>query len=143
MFKSRHNNGEWTLTNVYGPCDTDGKRLFTDWLKNIQTNDDVDWLIVGDFNLIRSPQDRNKPGGNISDMFMFNEAISALGLVDLPLQGRRYKWSNKQQPPLLEKLDWFFTSACWTLSFPNTVVWPMTMDAFDHVPCVIKIDTHS
>lgn len=33
---------------------------------------------------------------------MFNEVISALSLVDLPLQGRRYTWSNKQQPPLLE-----------------------------------------
>lgn len=73
---------------------------------------------------------------------MFNEVISALSLVDLPLQGRRYTWSNKQQPPLLEKLDWFFTSSSWTLSFSNTFVWPMTMDTFDHVPCIIKIDTH-
>jgi hypothetical protein len=24
---------------------------------------DVDWIILGDFNLIRKPEDRNKPGG--------------------------------------------------------------------------------
>jgi hypothetical protein len=24
--------------------------------------DDMDWLIIGDFNLIRRPSDRNKPG---------------------------------------------------------------------------------
>jgi hypothetical protein len=46
--------------------------------KDIDMNDEVKWLIVGDFNLIRSPQNRNKPGGNIIEMFAFNEAISKL-----------------------------------------------------------------
>lgn len=41
----------------------------------------------------------------------------------------------------MEKLDWFCTSASWTLSYPNTSIWPMVMDAFDLVPCLIKIDT--
>lgn len=84
-FTSKYNNEEWTFTNVYGPYTTERKRLFTDWLGSIQISDDADWLLVGDFNLIGSPEDRNKPGGSISEMFMFNEAISTLGLVDLPL----------------------------------------------------------
>uniref|UniRef100_A0A453EXI1 Uncharacterized protein n=1 Tax=Aegilops tauschii subsp. strangulata TaxID=200361 RepID=A0A453EXI1_AEGTS len=42
---------------------------------------------------------------------MFNEAISELGLIELPLKGRQFSWSNMQDSPLLEKLDWFFTSA--------------------------------
>jgi hypothetical protein len=25
--------------------------------------DDMDWLVLGDFNFIRKPSDRNKPGG--------------------------------------------------------------------------------
>lgn len=133
---------EWTLTNVYGPCTPEGKRDFIDWMKNIQMPDDTDWLLVGDFNLTRSPEDKNKPGGSISEMFMFNEAISILGLIDLPLQGKKYTWTNKQQSPLLEKLDWSFTSSCWTLSYPNTSVWPMVMGAFDHVPCIVKIYTN-
>ena len=79
----------------------------------------VDWLILGDFNLLRSPADRNKPGGDANDMLLFNEAISALGLVELPLYGKKFTWSNKQQPPLLERLDWFFSSLSWTNSFPG------------------------
>ena len=50
---------------------------------------EVDWLIVGDFNLIRKPENRNKPGGDISDMFLFNEALSTLGVVELPLYGKK------------------------------------------------------
>jgi hypothetical protein len=43
-------------------------------------SDESKWLIARDFNLIRSPENRNKIGGNISKMFAFNEAISKLGL---------------------------------------------------------------
>jgi hypothetical protein len=59
---SIYNNESWILTNVYGPCDVDGKRSFLDWLSNVQMPDDAHWLIVGDFNLLRKPKDRNRPG---------------------------------------------------------------------------------
>jgi hypothetical protein len=42
------------------------------------------WLLVGDFNLIRRPEDRNKPGGDINLMLKFNEAISNLDLIEIP-----------------------------------------------------------
>ena len=67
--------------------------------------DDIDWLIIGDFNLIRRPEDRNKEGGDANEMYLFNEAISSLGLVDLPLMGRHFTWTNKQASLLLERLD--------------------------------------
>jgi len=75
-------------------------------------------------------------------MLLFNEAISALGLVELPLYGKKFTWSNKQQPPLLERLDWFFSSLSWTNSFPGTSVSTLTMETSDHVPCVVSINTN-
>lgn len=74
-------------------------------------------------------------------MLQFNAVISHLGLVDIPLKGRKYTWSNMQDNPLLEKLDWFFTSASWTLSYPNTLAFPLARVTSDHVPCVIQIQT--
>ena len=56
-------------------------------MKNISKPEEVDWHLVGDFNLMRCPANRNKPGGDITQMVMFNKAISALGLVELPLLG--------------------------------------------------------
>jgi hypothetical protein len=73
--------------------------------------DETDWIVLGDYNFIRGPADRNKPGGDINDMILFNDAINILGLIELPLEGRKFTWSNMQQDPLLEKLDWVFTSA--------------------------------
>lgn len=81
---------------------------FLNWLDGTEIPEDADWLIVGDFNLIRSFDDRNKPGGNVNEMLTFNAVISRLGLVDIPLKGRKFTWSNKQTNPLLEKLDCFF-----------------------------------
>jgi hypothetical protein len=88
--------------------------------------DHIDWLIIGDFNLYRSPADINRDGADYVEMFMFNEAISALGLIKLPLKGKCFTWSNKQHPPLLERLDWFFTSASWTLNYLVTNVFSLT-----------------
>jgi hypothetical protein len=47
--------------------------------------DDLDWLIMGDFNLIRRPSDRNKPGGNVRDMLSFNAPIHSLRPEELKL----------------------------------------------------------
>jgi hypothetical protein len=102
---------------------------------------DVKWLVVGDFNLIRSRANRNKPGGNVQKMFAFNEAISNLRLVEIPLRRCKYTWTNKQQNPLLERLDWFFTSNAWTTALPNTYASTLSRDTSDHTPCLIIVAT--
>jgi hypothetical protein len=38
---------------------------------------------------MRSPEDRNGPGGDISEMLLFNEAISTLGILEIPLQRKK------------------------------------------------------
>lgn len=96
---------------------------------------------MGDFNFMHSLENRNLPGGNIDDIVKFNEIISGLALLEIPIKGRRYTWSNMQQTPLLEQLDWFFSSPEWISIFPNTVVKPLSRPISDHVPCVLSVET--
>lgn len=84
----------WQLYNIYGPCRGDDRRLFTDWMYDLVIPDTEDWLLVGDYNFIRSSQNRNKPGGNNNDIFMFNDIIRAQALIEIPLKGCSYTWSN-------------------------------------------------
>lgn len=84
---------------------------------------------------------RNKVGGDINDMFLFKEVIGHLGLLELPLKGRAYTWSNMQKNLLLEQLDWFFTGSNWISEYPNSLVLPLAKIGLDHVPCVVNIDT--
>lgn len=43
---------------------------------------------MGDFYMIRQIEDRNKPGENMKNILLFNETISALGMVEIPLKGK-------------------------------------------------------
>jgi mannosylglycoprotein endo-beta-mannosidase len=141
-FSSMHNNEAWTLVCVYGPCQGVERDNFVSWLYNLQIPAEENWLFLGDFNFMRSQDNRNKPGGDINDMFLFNEIIGQLGLLEIPIKGRAYTWSNMQQDPLLEQLDWFLTSANWISTFPNTLVIPLAKNGSDHVPCIVNIDTN-
>lgn len=64
-----------------------------------------------------------------------------IGLVELPLKGKGFTWSNMQADPLLEQLDWFFTSVNWTTEFPDTMVSPLARPTSDHVPCKVSVGT--
>ena len=75
---------------------------FSSWLFNLNIPSNENWLILGDFNFIRSLTNRNKPGGDAADMLLFNEFIHAQSLMELPVKGRSFTWSNMQDDPLLE-----------------------------------------
>lgn len=103
-FTSLLNNDSWILTTVYAPCTPVGKKEFLEWFREIQMPPEIDWIIVGDFNLIRKPEDRNRDGADPNEMFLFNEAINKLDLIELPLHGRQFTWTNKQFPHSLRDL---------------------------------------
>ena len=140
-FKSKHTSETWSLVSVYGPCQGPARDEFVQWLYNLDIRFGQNWLLLGDFNFMRSLENRNLPGGDVNDIFLFNEIIGHLGLVELPIKGRQYTWSNMQTSPLLEQIDWFFTSVTWTSDHPNTMVFPLARTASDHVPCVVSIAT--
>jgi hypothetical protein len=80
----------WTLINIYGPCIRELRDDFVKWLFDLNIPPYGDWLLVGDFYFVRSPDNRNKPRGNINDMMIFNDFIREKNLTELPLKGRKY-----------------------------------------------------
>ena len=130
-FSSVFSTDRFTLVNVYGPCSGIERENFVAWLFHLDIPDDALWLLLGDFNFYRYSDSRNRPGTNLSDIALFNEIISFLGLIELPIKGRSFTWSNMQAEPLLVQLDWFFTSAAWTIKFPNTLVNPLARPTSD------------
>ena len=118
------------------------RQQFVQWLYDLELDDLDNWLLIGDYNFYRSQSDRNKDGANVADMLLFNDIIRSQNLVDLPLHGARFTWSNMQSAPLLERLDWFLTSNNWTSSFPNTTVKALARPVSDHTPCQISIQSN-
>jgi exonuclease III len=59
-FASRAGGTAWTLTNVYGPSDTDvAREAFLHDLEALRHSVADPWLIVGDFNIILTAADKN------------------------------------------------------------------------------------
>ena len=54
---------------VYGPCQSPARDEFVQWLYNLDINCDDKWLLLGDFNFMRSLENHNLPGGNVNDIF--------------------------------------------------------------------------
>lgn len=140
-FTSRHSDQKWKPTTVYGPCHGERRDHFVQWLLDLHINIEEDWKLVGDFNFYRSSEDRNRGGGNYNDMEIFNSIISHHGLMEIPLKGRNFTWSNMQENPLLGQLDWCFTSLAWTSSYPCTLMLPLAKTLSDHTPCYVQIGT--
>jgi hypothetical protein len=48
------------------------------------------WMILGDFNLTRSPVDKHNDNFSHSEAVLFNDAINELGWLEIPLCDRAY-----------------------------------------------------
>lgn len=140
-FFSMHDNTRWVLTCIYAPCTNENRAPFFNWFRHMHIPAGSDWIILGDFNLIRKNKDRNMPGGDLTNIFNFNAAISQLGITEIVLEGRKFTWSTMRPSPLLEKLDWVFTSGSWALNYPSTSVKALDMIPSDHCPCIVSIST--
>src|ERR1039457_7122972 len=95
-------------TGVYGPQDDPSKREFLAELRAIRTRNDLPWIILGDFNLLRSAEDTTANVQNLGTMLDFNNFIDESGIIDVPLQGRKFTWSSRRPQPTFSKLDRIF-----------------------------------
>lgn len=129
------------ITNVYGPSDHKNTDAFLHELAMILPEIAGPWVIIGDFNLIRSREDKNNDNIKQSLMRRFNDAISLLGVMEIPLLGRDFTWSNGQDPPVLAKLDRAFVNLEHTTAFPSTFLSPQAKPTSDHTPILLSMST--
>jgi hypothetical protein len=89
-FSSAHSEQCWTMV-----CRIKRDNFVT-WLYNLNITSSKK-LLLGDFNFIKYAENRNKLGADMNDIFLFNDIINHLGLLELPLKGRAFTWSNMQK----------------------------------------------
>lgn len=77
------------------------------------------WCIGGNFNITRFTSERSGAAHLGSAMGEFSDFISEQGLMDLPLIGGAYNWSNSQDLPVWSKIDRFLVSPDFEFMFPS------------------------
>ncbi|RVW41827.1 hypothetical protein CK203_108407 [Vitis vinifera] len=73
--------------------------------------------LVGDFNVIRFPNERSREGRMSGSMRRFSEVIDELALRDLPFQGGPFTWSGGLNGLSRSRLDRFLISEDWENHF--------------------------
>ena len=64
---------------------------------------DMPWYLGGDFNIICFPSKRLGAASHTRAMYGFSNFISLYGLMDIPMEGGLYTWSNTSSASRLDR----------------------------------------
>ena len=131
----------FTVTNVYAPSDHHDSASFLEDLAELVPHINGPWVLAGDFNLIRSSDDKNNDRVDSRLTELFNDTINSLALLELPLLDRLFTWSNRRESPTLARLDRVFLNTEMSTSFPNSTLTSLTRSTSDHIPLVVNLST--
>ena len=92
----------------------------------------------GDFNILRTPYDKNNDNFDSRWPFLFNAIIDGLNLRELEMSGRKYTWANSLPNPTYEKLDRILVATEWEQKFPLSTVIALSRDISDHTPLLLN-----
>ena len=115
-------------------------RVFLSELSSVCSNCKGSTIFGGDFNIIRTNEEKNKPGTLNHWSTLFNSIIEIYGLIELDLTDRLYTWSNNRSNPTFEKLDRFLVNPEWDLLFHNATVRGLDRSLSDHVPLFLQTE---
>ena len=120
------------LVNVYGPVQDSRKTEFLHELESIVEEGKAAIMIGGDFNLVRSRQEKSTENVNERWMSGFNDFIAKSELREVHRTGGRFTWSNKQNLPIRVVLDRILISGDCEMNFPLIAVQVLTRLGSDH-----------
>ncbi|GKU90664.1 hypothetical protein SLEP1_g4631 [Rubroshorea leprosula] len=110
------------LCNVYSPCDLERKRSVWRELEQMIRKNKGCWCLGGDFNAIRSLQERKGGKSARIEVKEFEQFIVNNSLTDLPLLGRKYTW-YQQNGQCMSRLDRSLSDHCPILVKNETRNW--------------------
>ena len=99
---------KWVFSGVYGTSNDLARKFLWEELAGVHS-----WL-----SLPRGIAERKGATRISSGMGDFSEFISDHALIDFPLEGGSFTWSNNHTPPSMSRLDKFLVSPEWDGHFP-------------------------
>ncbi|WVZ60404.1 hypothetical protein U9M48_010431 [Paspalum notatum var. saurae] len=129
---------KWNLMVVYGRAHDEKKSEFLAELSAFCSNRKDPFIVGGDFNIIRSSDEKNTMSRLSTYTNVFNDVIHFYELREIYMNGGKYTWSNNQDPPTLVKLDRVLMDSSWEKYFPNVIVKKLPREISDHNPLILS-----
>jgi len=136
---------DFVILNVYAPCDSEAtKILWGNLLLHIQNNIDVCICVFGDFNSMRSVDERKGRAMALkhTDAEVFNTFIHDILLIDLRICGRSFTW-YRGDGVSMSRLDRFLLSNKWCDTWPHCIQVAYQRGLSDHVSVMLHVDEMS
>ncbi|KAL7168962.1 hypothetical protein ACSBR2_034064 [Camellia fascicularis] len=108
--------------------------LFLEELEHVAFRWDVPWCVGGYFNVVRWPSEKAGNARSSGAMRAFCSFIDDLQLVDLPIQGGSFTWSNGRS---LSRIDRFLVTMGWEEHFSEVVQLRLPRPVSDHWPILL------
>jgi exonuclease III len=141
--RDRKEDFKWILVAVYGAAQPEYKESFLTELVRTCSKENLPMVIGGDFNIIRSPSEKNNDKYDGKWPFLFNAIIDSLDLREVEMSGRKYTWANSLENPTFEKLDRVLVSTEWEQKYPLATVQALTREISDHTPLLFNTGNKS
>ncbi|XP_077223465.1 uncharacterized protein LOC143857078 [Tasmannia lanceolata] len=92
----------------------------------------------GDFNTIRFPKEKSRVTRISTSMRNFSNFILESQLIDLPLEGTKFTWTNNQDCLLMSSIDRVLNSSEWDETFPFIYQHALPSPTSDHNPILFE-----
>ncbi|XP_058768462.1 uncharacterized protein LOC131642211 [Vicia villosa] len=142
--KVNKDNNFFYLVNVYSSCDIVKKRIM--WSKLLSLKEDFndgEWIIGGDFNAIKSREERKGRGviSNANEAIEFAEFIEKSLLVDVPCKGKKFSWYSGDGKSM-SRLDRFLVAEKVLNNWGVIGQMVGERDISDHCPIWLEVDNN-
>ncbi|GKA90830.1 RNA-directed DNA polymerase, eukaryota [Tanacetum coccineum] len=125
------------IISVYAPQELTEKRELWDYLRLMIDRWNGEYIILGDFNEVRSENKRFGSSFNIQGANAFNNFIALASLIDLSLEGYAFTWAQKLANKM-SKLDHFLISKGVLSLFPSLSALCLDRHLSDHRPILMR-----
>ncbi|KAK8658191.1 hypothetical protein V6N13_036403 [Hibiscus sabdariffa] len=95
----------------------------------------------GDFNIVRNSEEKSGLHIQRGAMFAFFDFINDLSLIDLPLFGGKFTWSNLHESPSSSRIDRFLLSQELVIRWPSLIQQVLPRGISDHNPITLSISS--
>jgi exonuclease III len=125
------------MISIYAPQPRTEKRLLWNYIMSLVNRWQGDSIVMGDFNEVRSADERMGSVFNIQGATEFNDFISNSELVDIQLEGYSFTWSHPSASKM-SKLDRFLVTEGVISLFPHISAICLDRHLSDHRPILLR-----
>ncbi|WOK93825.1 hypothetical protein Cni_G02526 [Canna indica] len=115
-----------------------GRREFFTELEELLLSTTDNLILGNDFSITRFANERRNCSGFPRDSAKLSSLIADHYLIDLPIKGKTFTWSNNQQPPGLAKLDRILISSSIFQALPPAFVIGGERELSDHNALIFR-----